>query len=186
MLLVVNGVLEFAGDEENNLPNAVVTSFFVMKFLGPSSVAFFMLQYFSNQNDSTMAQLNAEQERSESLLLSGLPTEISEGLKNTNRSIAQRHEAMSVLFSDVVGSTFLTVEYEPGLMVEILNVVFPFFDTLTDKYGLEKIRTIGDNYMVASGVPKSRDDHATALANMALDMNAYIAHKPDGSAPLKF
>ncbi|MAP40606.1 MAG: hypothetical protein CL879_13455 [Dehalococcoidia bacterium] len=164
----------------------MVTSFFVMNVLGPSSVAFFMLQYFSNQNDSTMAQLNAEQERSESLLLSGLPTEISEGLKNTNRTIAQRHEAMSVLFSDVVGSTSLTVEYEPGPMVEILNVVFPFFDTLTDKYGLEKIRTIGDNCMVASGVPKSRDDNATALANMTLDMNAYIARKPDGPTPLKF
>jgi guanylate cyclase len=58
--------------------------------------------------------------------------------------------------------------------------VFPFFDTLTDKYSLEKIRTIGDNYMVASGVPKSRDDHATALANMPLDMNAYIATSPMG------
>ena len=73
-----------------------------------------------------MAQLNAEQERSESLLLSGLPTEISEGLKNTNRTIAQRHEAMSVLFSDVVGSTSLTVEYEPGPMVEILNVAVSY------------------------------------------------------------
>ena len=61
-----------------------------------------------------------------------------------------------------------------------------FFDRLTDEYGLEKIRTIGRNYMVASGVPKSRDDHAIALANMALDMNAYIAHKPDGATPLKF
>ena len=90
------------------------------------------------------------------------------------------------MFADVVGSTSLTVEYEPERMVEMLNVVFSFFDRPTDEYGLEKIRTIGRNYMVASGVPKSRDDHAIALANMALDMNAYIAHKPDGATPLKF
>ena len=68
-LLVVSGVLEFSGDEENNLPNAVVIAVFVMNVLGPSLVAFFMLQYFSNQKDSAMAQLNAEQERSESLTL---------------------------------------------------------------------------------------------------------------------
>jgi guanylate cyclase len=68
----------------------------------------------------------------------------------------------------------------------MLNVVFSYFDTLTDKYGLEKIRTIGDNYMVASGVPSARDDHAIALANMALEMNSYIIHHPDGATPLQF
>lgn len=93
-LLVVSGVLEFSGDEENNLPNAVVIAVFVMNVLGPSLVAFFMLQYFSNQKDSAMAQLNAEQERSESLTLNVLPAEIAEELKNTNRTIAQRHEAL--------------------------------------------------------------------------------------------
>ena len=62
LLLVVSGVLEFSGDEENNLPNAVVIAVFVMNVLGPSLVGFFMLQYFSNQKDSAMAQLNAEQE----------------------------------------------------------------------------------------------------------------------------
>ena len=94
MLLVVSGVLEFSGDEENNLPNAVVIAVFVMNVLGPSLDAFFMLQYFSNQKDSAMAQLNAEQERSESLRLNVLPAETAEELKNTNRTIAQRHEAL--------------------------------------------------------------------------------------------
>jgi len=93
-LLVVSGVLEFSGDEENNLPNAVVIAVFVMNVLGPSLVAFFMLQYFSNQKDSAMAQLNAEQERSESLTLNVLPAEIAEELKNTNHTIAQRHGAL--------------------------------------------------------------------------------------------
>ncbi|MDP6512815.1 MAG: adenylate/guanylate cyclase domain-containing protein, partial [SAR202 cluster bacterium] len=145
-----------------------------------------MLQYFSNQKDSAMALLSDEQAKSESLLLNVLPAEIAEELKTSDRTIAQHHDAVSVLFADVVGSTSLTVEYEPTRMVEMLNVVFSYFDTLTDKYGLEKIRTIGDNYMVASGVPKSRDDHAVALANMALDMNAYVTQNPAGATPLKF
>ena len=93
LLLVVSGVLEFSGDEENNLPNAVVIAFFVMNVLEPSLVAFFLLQYFSNPKDSAMAQLSGEQERSESLMLNVLPAEIAEELKNTNRIIAQRHEA---------------------------------------------------------------------------------------------
>lgn len=185
-LLLVSGVLEFSGDGENHLPKAVVNAFFVMNVLGPSLIAFFMLQYFSGQKDSAMALLSDEQAKSESLLLNVLPAEIAEELKRTNRTVAQHHDAVSILFADVVGSTSLTVEYEPERMVEMLNVVFSYFDTLTDKYGLEKIRTIGDNYMVASGVPRPRDDHAIALANMALDMNAYITHKPDGATPLRF
>jgi guanylate cyclase len=186
LLLLVSGVLEFSADDENHLPTAVINAFFVMNVLGPSLVAFFMLQYFSNQKDSAMALLSDEQAKSESLLLNVLPAEIAEELKTSDRTIAQHHDAVSVLFADVVGSTSLTVEYEPTRMVEMLNVVFSYFDTLTDKYGLEKIRTIGDNYMVASGVPKSRDDHAVALANMALDMNAYVTQNPAGATPLKF
>jgi guanylate cyclase len=186
LLVLVSGVLEFSGEEGNHLPTAVVNAFFVMNVLGPSVVAFFMLQYFSNQKDSAMAMLHEEQAKSENLLLNVLPAEIAEELKNTNRTVAKRHEAVSVLFADVVGSTSLTVKYEPERMVEMLNVVFSYFDTLTDKYGLEKIRTIGDNYMVASGVPSPRDDHAIALANMALDMNSYITHHPDGATPLQF
>jgi guanylate cyclase len=84
---------------------------------------------------------------------------------------------MSVLFADIVGSTALTVDLHPEKMVEMLNEVFSYFDLLTEKYGLEKIRTIGDNYMVAAGVPRPRPDHAHVLALMALEMNTYIVNR---------
>ena len=72
-------------------------------------------------------------------------------------------------------------------MVGVLNEVFSYFDTLAEHYGVEKIRTIGDNYMVASGVPVERDDHAHALAAMALDMNGYIVERrAEGASPLQF
>ena len=106
-----------------------------------------------------------------------LPAEIAEELKDNNRTIADHFDAVSVLFADVVGSTSLTIKLEPVIMVSLLNEVFSHFDTLVDKYGVEKIRTIGDNYMVASGVPRPRSDHAVALANMALDMNEYICSR---------
>ena len=186
-LVFVSGSLELGGADRNNLPDALISAFFVMNVLGPSLIVFVLLRYFASQKDSALTLLNVEQEKSQSLLLNVLPAEIAEELKNSDHTIAQYHEAVSVLFADVVGSTSLTVEYEPQRMVEMLNEVFSYFDMLTNKYGLEKIRTIGDNYMVAAGVPMPRDDHAIALANMALDMNAYISRRPATSAtPLKF
>ena len=102
-------------------------------------------------------------------------------------TIAEYHEEASVLFADIVGSTELAVRLSPEGLVELLNEVFSQFDTLVERYGLEKIRTIGDNYMVASGVPQARSDHAEALARLALDMNSYIVADHDtGSTPLQF
>ena len=92
-----------------------------------------------------------------------------------------------MLFADIVGSAELAVRLSPEGLVELLNEVFSQFDTLVDRYGLEKIRTIGDNYMVASGVPQARPDHAEALARLALDMNSYIVADHDTvSTPLQF
>jgi len=75
----------------------------------------------------------------------------------------------------MVGFTPLSAQLPPVEMVELLNEVFSFFDSLLDKYDVEKIRTIGDSYMVASGVPRGRPDHAQALVRMALEMRNYIA-----------
>jgi guanylate cyclase len=74
----------------------------------------------------------------------------------------------------MVGFTPLSAEMTPEEMVELLNTIYSFYDSLTEKYGLEKIRTIGDNYMVASGVPRPKPDHAQALARMALEMRDYF------------
>ena len=142
---------------------------------------------FRANKDAALTLLNQEQEKSERLLLNVLPAEIAKELKDSNRVIADHFDAVSVLFADVVGSTSLTVELTPEKMVSLLNEVFSYFDSLVEKYGLEKIRTIGDNYMVASGVPCPRPDHAIALASMALEMNAYIYNRPTtGDTPIRF
>lgn len=182
-LIVLSGFLEPIGREGNDLPTAVVTIFFVLNVLAPSSLAIIVLQYFVRQKDMAMNLLQREKEKSERLLLNVLPARIAEILKDDTHTstIADNFDAVSVLFADVVGSTPLTVELTPRHMVELLNEVFSYFDTLVEKYGVEKIRTIGDNYMVASGVPDTREDHAIALASMAVEMNEYILHRPSSN-----
>jgi adenylate cyclase len=109
------------------------------------------------------------------LLLNILPKEVAAILKNESRTIADHYNEASVLFADMVGFTPLSAQLPPVEMVELLNEVFSFFDSLLDKYDVEKIRTIGDSYMMASGVPRGRSDHAQALVHMALEMRDYIA-----------
>ncbi len=119
------------------------------------------------------AQLNQEKEHSEQLLLNILPAEIVERLKRAE-SPTEYFEEVTILFADIVGFTQLSSEIEPMQLVAGLNRIFSAFDGLTEKYGLEKIKTIGDAYMVVGGLPTPRSDHATAIADMALDMQAYM------------
>ena len=119
-----------------------------------------------------------EQEKSSKLLLNILPKEIAEILKNENRLVADAYPEASILFADLVGFTPLSNQLSPIEMVQLLNEVYSHFDLLVEKYGVEKIRTIGDNYMVASGVPVSRSDHAQVLAQMALGISDFMASFP--------
>ena len=114
-----------------------------------------------------------EQKKSEVLLLNILPAQIAESLKKKRGIIADKFENASILFADIVGFTPLSEKLSPVEMVVLLNDAYSYFDSLVEKYRLEKIRTIGDNYMVASGVPIPRKDHAVAIANFALDMLDY-------------
>ncbi len=120
------------------------------------------------------AELRQEKERSEQLLLNVLPASIANRLKQTNESPAEHFEDATIMFADIVGFTSLSAKMEPMELVAGLNQIFSAFDHLTEKYGLEKIKTIGDAYMVVGGLPISRPDHATAIADMALDMQTYI------------
>jgi class 3 adenylate cyclase/HAMP domain-containing protein len=120
------------------------------------------------------AELRREKERSEQLLLNVLPASIADRLKQTNESPAEHFEDATILFADIVGFTSLSSRMEPMELVSELNQIFSAFDRLTEKYGLEKIKTIGDAYMVVGGLPISRADHATAIADMALDMLAHM------------
>jgi adenylate cyclase len=116
-------------------------------------------------------ELAWERERSELLLLNTLPALIARALKERpGEAIAERHAEVSVLFCDIVGFTRLSERLSPEELVAILNRVFTGFDDLADRYGVEKIKTIGDAYMVAAGLPEPNADHAGALAYMALDM----------------
>ena len=179
-LVAISGALEPFAPADNNLPSAVVIAFFAMNFAAVSTVTFVLLRYF-------LGLLELEQEKSERLLLNVLPREIAAILKENNRTIANQYEAVSVLFADVVGSTALAVRLPPRKLVDVLNDAFSYFDSLVDKYGVERIRTIGDNYIVASGEPHPRHDQAQALANMALEMNEYVpTHDVLGDMPLLF
>ena len=118
------------------------------------------------------------------LLLNILPKEISEALKADQRTIAAHYDAASILFADVVEFTPMAAKMTPLQLVDLLNEVFQCFDGLVEKYGLEKIKTIGDCYMVASGVPRSRTDHASAIVDLALDLQAAVTQRPFGGRRL--
>ena len=120
--------------------------------------------------ESAYEQLAAEQERSERLLLNILPETIAKRLKQQTSTIADSFNDVAVLFGDIVGFTELSSRISPPDLVELLNQIFSEFDRLADLHGLEKIKTIGDSYMVVSGLPIPRDDYAEAIADMALDM----------------
>jgi adenylate cyclase len=119
-------------------------------------------------------QLQAEQARAENLLLNILPRPIAERMKKGEVNIADQHPDVTVLIADLVGFTTLTAHIGPDQVVYLLNEIFSGFDVLAEKYGLEKIKTIGDAYMVAGGIPLPRPDHAEAIAELALDLMADI------------
>lgn len=123
----------------------------------------------------TNEQLAIEQEKSERLLLNILPEPIANRLKDEHHSIADGFAEVTILFADIVKFTELSSQVPPEKLVSLLNEIFSAFDRLTERYGLEKIKTIGDAYMVAGGIPNLRPDHAEAVANMALDMREEIA-----------
>ncbi|MEM8640679.1 MAG: adenylate/guanylate cyclase domain-containing protein [Cyanobacteria bacterium P01_G01_bin.54] len=120
------------------------------------------------------AELQKEKDRSEHLLLNILPTPIVEQLKQSEASTAEYFESVTILFADIVGFTSFAARVEPLVLVNSLNQIFSHFDQLVDDYGLEKIKTIGDAYMVVGGLPLTRPDHASAIAELALAMQAHM------------
>lgn len=117
-----------------------------------------------------LRRLEQEQERSERLLLNVLPSSIAQRLKEGEEHIAEHFPECTVMFSDLVGFSRLANRIPPAELVQVLNTIFSAFDQLADRHGLEKIKTIGDAYMVVGGVPRPRADHAESVVEMALDM----------------
>lgn len=123
---------------------------------------------------TTFDRLTEEQKKSEHLLLNILPESVANRLKEKPTTIAESFAEVTVLFADIVGFTQLSTQVSPQELVALLNRIFSAFDELAEKYGLEKIKTIGDAYMVVGGLPNPRKDHAEAIVNMALDMQQAI------------
>lgn len=155
------------------LPVLINNTFFLIAALVMSAFAGYAIERYHRVSFYQSLLIERERQRAETLLLNILPKEVAEVLKNGSGSIAHRCEEASILFADIVGFTPLSAQMTPEEMVDLLNETFSYFDSLVEKYGVEKIRTMGDSYMVAAGVPRSRTDHAEVLAQMALDMRAY-------------
>jgi len=119
-------------------------------------------------------QLQVEQQKAEQLLLNILPKPIAERMKKGETNIADSYSDVTVLVADLVGFTTLSAHIGPEQVVQLLNEIFSAFDLLTEKHGLEKIKTIGDAYMVAGGISFPRPDHAEASAELALEMQTEI------------
>ena len=115
-------------------------------------------------------QLELERQKSEDLLLNILPRPIVQRLKEDQSVIADYFHSTTVLFTDIVGFTKLSENLSPSELVQFLNKIFTSFDNLVEKYQLEKIKTVGDAYMVAGGFPEPRLDHVEAIADLALEM----------------
>lgn len=134
---------------------------------------FCMVFYGFKQASTAESALQREYEYSEALLANMLPGPIAAQLKrHPGRTIADSHEEATILFADIVGFTPRASHLSPDTLVKFLNQLFTRFDDLANKHGLEKIKTLGDAFMVAGGMPEAQPDHAVRVAKMALDMVA--------------
>ncbi|MBC9820802.1 adenylate/guanylate cyclase domain-containing protein [Terrabacter sp. MAHUQ-38] len=156
------------------LPTGFVITFFVLNVMGVTVSAYAMLGYFVEQRERARIALEAEQERSERLLLNVLPGPIAQRLKREAGVIAEHYDAVTVLFADLVGFTERTQVMPADQLVALLDRIFTAFDRQADAEGVEKIKTIGDAYMVAGGLPERRPDHLEAVARVALAMRREI------------
>jgi len=142
-------------------------------------------KWLRDQEQAYLGQLQIEQEKSERLLLNILPKPIADRLKQGQSVIADSFTEVTVLFADIVDFTRLSAQMSPTELVVLLNEIFSTFDRLAEQHGLEKIKTIGDAYMVVGGLPTPRPDHAEAIAEMALDMQRAIQFKVENGEPLR-
>lgn len=166
------------------LPGWFISLWFGGAMLAGGIMALLMIWYLLKQRDDALARLAEEQARSEALLLNVLPESIAQRLKMnpfSGQLIADQTEEASILFADVVNFTPLSAQISPQELIGLLDRLFTRFDALTDQFGLEKIKTIGDCYMVAAGVPMARIDHAVVIPAWHWPSNRRSAAK---SAPM--
>ena len=166
---------ELLGGVEPEVPEWFTSTMLALNITVGGTIVFTLLATFAGQRRAALAALREEQVRAENLLLNVLPRSIADKLKAETQTIADQFSSASILFADVVDFTPLAERLPAAEVVGVLDHLFSHFDTLAELYDVEKIKTIGDCYMVASGVPTPRPDHAQALARMALDMQAAMS-----------
>ena len=162
-IVLVLVLSEVVRPDEADLPDAFVQTFVVLNIVGVSFVVMLLLVTFARGRETAQARVEA-------LLLNILPEEIAERLQDEPAAIADHFDDASILFADVVDFTPLAGRLNAREVVGMLDRLFTGFDELVDRYEVEKIKTIGDCYMAAAGVPRPRADHAQALAGLALEM----------------
>jgi class 3 adenylate cyclase len=163
--------------QPSEIPLKTSMVFFALNFTAVSAIVFLLLRFSIEEKQKAQARLieahrllQAEQERSERLLLNILPGSIAERLKKSNQTIADGFADVTVMFADIVNFTQVAEGMSPNQVFTMLNRIFSSFDELAERYGLEKIKTIGDAYMVAGGLDDDTEDYCAAIADMALAM----------------
>lgn len=163
----------------------VMSSFFLTTAVILGLLAAFTIEGFARRSFLDRHALEDERARSERLLLNVLPASVAERLKRDPAPIADRHPEASVLFADIADFTTLSSSLEPEELVRLLNEIFTEFDHVVARFGLEKIKTIGDAYMAVAGVPVPVPDHLERVANAAIAMRDVIAQRKSEGVPLR-
>jgi len=185
-LTVMTGVFDFLLADAYVLPGLAIplrTSmvFFALNFIAVATIIYVLLRYSIQEKrkiqgrlEEAHRQLLAEQDRSEKLLLNILPAPVALRLKNEEQTIADGFADASVMFADIVNFTQIAANMTPEQVFRMLNSIFSAFDDLAERFGLEKIKTIGDAYMVAGGINTATADYSAAIADLALAMQATL------------
>ncbi len=175
LLIVGSIVVDFPSiRHSNNLPDWMIAGFFVMNLAGVSIVAFVLLRYFVGEKEKILDLLDRERERSETLVRNMLPESISERLKEEQKPIADSLEGMTILFADIAGFTRFAMDHPPEKVVSLLDRIFSHFDQFSADLGLEKIKTIGDAYMLCGGLDGDKQAGARGCAAFALQVIDYM------------
>ena len=188
VLTVMSGVFDYflSAGEQNGVSMQAVGVFFALNFAAMSSILYILLRHFVLETERIRLQLGQqhellvqEQNKSEQLLLNVLPQHIAHRLKDRQGLIADAHPDVTVMFADIVNFTQLSEQLAPERMIDLLNTVFSWLDSFSEKYGLEKIKTIGDAYMVAGGLTDGNKNNVNNVADMALEIRDFIASHPE-------
>lgn len=175
LVFLVTGILGELFFPDADLPLWFTSMLLALNVIGVAFIAFTLLSTFARQRNQAFTELRAEQEKSEALLVNILPSSIAERLKAAGETIADHFDAASILFADLVDFTPLAERLPPDEVVGFLDRLFSHFDSLVERHGLEKVKTIGDCYMASSGVPDPTPEHARKAALLALDMREVVS-----------